>query len=170
MSTNKTLLLPILNEIIINEIGEANIAPLNWIKQSANNYEFLIDINDRSEVVHVGFDHIDDESRQFYFPPKYRHLEHVYNIGFSVSGVDKQYAQSTIKVLLQILNTVVDIVKDWQSHQDTLDGFFIKPVGLDNMHQAKKSSMYMAYIYKQLEHLPNNTVDWYRDGIIVIQN
>jgi hypothetical protein len=170
MSSKKTLLLPLVNEILLKEIGEANITPLNWSKQSENHYKFLVDINDYTEVVDVLFDQVDEISRQFYFPSKYRHLNHIYNIGFTVSGTDKQYAKSTISRILHILSTVVDIVKSWESQQDDLDGFFINPVGLDSQMRDKKSSLYLAYLHKQLEHLPDSTIDWYRDGIIVLKN
>ena len=47
MASHKTLLIPILNEILMNEIGEANINPLKWEKVSPIKYVFLININEK---------------------------------------------------------------------------------------------------------------------------
>jgi len=45
MSKFSTLLFPILNEILVKEIGESNISPLKWKKIYEEHYEFEITIN-----------------------------------------------------------------------------------------------------------------------------
>lgn len=89
MASYKTLLLPILNEILIKEIGEATISPLEWTKLSPVRYKFEVYINNLTEVVNVDFQQIiDDFEKQFYFPPKYRNLNKIYSVGYEVSGTE----------------------------------------------------------------------------------
>ena len=58
MSKFSTLLVPILNEILVKEIGEANIPPLKWRKIDDGHYEFEIDIFGKGwdETVEVVFE------------------------------------------------------------------------------------------------------------------
>ena len=63
MASFSTLLTPIIESIILQEIGEANIAPLNWKRVSTYRYKFLVDINDFTEVVTVDFDQITDKEQ-----------------------------------------------------------------------------------------------------------
>jgi hypothetical protein len=171
VATHKTLLIPLVEEILLKEIGEANIPPLKWTKLSPTKYKFLVDIGDFTEVVTVIFDKfIEDETKQFYLPPKYRNLEDVYNIGYDISGTDIQFAKSDLRTLLTILSTVVDIIKNFIS-TNKIDGLFIQgtPKELDSKDISKKSNLYKAFIQKQLSQIPNYGSDTHRDGFILIK-
>jgi hypothetical protein len=112
MSSYKTLLVPIIEQILIKEIGEANIPPLKWTQVSPFRYKFLIDIDDYTEVVTVEFQQlIDTVEKQFYLSHKYAHLNNVFNIGYDISGNENQFKKSNLKTLLQILSTVVNIIE-----------------------------------------------------------
>lgn len=171
MASYKTLLIPIFNEVLINEIGEANIQPLKWTKISPIRYKFLVYINDLTEVVNVDFQQVIDQvEKQFYFPPKYRNLNKVYNVGYDVSGTEIQFTKTDLKTLLTILSTVVDIIKDFTKTQNP-DGLYIrgteKELGSGDI--TKKMNLYKAYLKKQIDQTSNFKVDTYRDGFLVIK-
>jgi hypothetical protein len=169
MASKHTLLIPILNEVLISELGEANIPPLKWTRVSPIRYKFLVDINDFTEVVTVDFEQIEDDySKQFYFPPKYRNLDKIYNVGFNVSGDEIQYAKTDLKTLLTILSTLVDIIKNFVStHQ--IDGLYIRGNSQNNDSINKKSNIYKAFILKQIQQISGYEVDTHRDGFIIVK-
>lgn len=171
MASYKTLMLPLLQELLVKEIGEANLQPLKWTKKSPTEYKFLVDINDYTEVVTVNFEQFEDKiQKQHYFPPKYRNLDKVYNVGYTVSGDEIQFTKSTIKTLLIILSTIVDIVKDFVDKND-VEGLYIKgtPKDIGNSDISKKSNLYKAFIQKQLQQISNFGFDTHRDGFILIK-
>jgi hypothetical protein len=171
MSKYSTLLVPILEQILVKEIGEANIPPLAWKKMSPTKYKFLVDINDFTEVVTVDFERIEDEgSKQFYFPPKYQSLENVYNVGYLVGRSESQYTTTDLKTLLTILSTVVDIIKNFLNEVNP-DGLFIKgsEKELGSGDISQKSNLYQAFLKKGIDSTPGYTSDGYRDGNFVIK-
>jgi hypothetical protein len=169
MASYKTHLIPILNEVLINEIGEANIPPLKWTRVSPVRYKFLVDINDYTEVAAVDFEQIEDDySKQFYFPPKYRKLNNIYNVGYTISGDEMQYTKTDLKTLLIILSTVTDIVKDFiKTHP--IDGLYIRGNSQNNNSVNKKTNIYKAFTQKQLSDIPGFSSTTYRDGFIVVK-
>jgi hypothetical protein len=171
MSSYKTLLLPIIKELLIKEIGEANITPLKWTRVSPVKYKFLVDIGDFTEVVTVDFEQIiDDIEKQFYFPPKYRKLQKIYNVGYQISGTEIQFAKTDLKTLLIILSTVVDIIKNFIENNN-INGLYIrgseKEIGSGN--NSQKTNLYKAFISKQLQQIPQFGFDTYRDGFILVK-
>jgi len=171
MASHSTLLVPLIKEMLVKEIGEANIDPLKWTQVALTRYKFLVDINDFTEVVVVDFDKlIEPETKQFYLPQKYRNLEDVYNVGYAVSGTELQVAKSDLKTLLTVLSTVVDIVKHFLDNND-VDGLYIrgtvKDIGSKDISQ--KSSLYQAFIKKQLQQITDFGFDTYREGFILIK-
>jgi len=169
MASYKTHLIPILNEVLLKELGEANIPPLKWTRVSPVRYKFLADINDYTEVVTVDFEQIEDDySKQFYFPPKYRNLNKIYNVGFNIAGDDMQYAKTDLKTLLTILSTVVDIIKDFiKTHP--IDGLYIRGNSQNSDSINKKTNIYKAFIQKQLNTIPGFSSTSYRDGFIIVK-
>ena len=171
MASHSTLLVPLIKEMLMKEIGEANIQPLKWTQVALTRYKFLVDIGDFTQTVTVDFDRfIDDETKQFYLPQKYRDLEDVYNVGYVVSGTESQFAKSDLKTLLTILSTVVDIVKEFIS-KNYIDGLYIRGTAknIDSKDISQKSNLYKAFIKKQLEQIPDFGFDTYRDGFILIK-
>jgi hypothetical protein len=171
MASYKTLLVPIIQEILIKEIGEANIEPLEWEKVSPTKYQFTINIYDSTEVVTVYFEQVLEDARQFYFPPKYRHLNRIYNVGYDVSGTEIQFAKTDLKTLLSVLSTIIDIIKDFiKNHYPK--GLFImgtaKEIGSKDI--SKKTNLYKAFIGKQLQQIPNFNFDTYKDGFILVKD
>ena len=171
MSKYSTLLVPLLEQILVKEIGEANIPPLAWKKMSPTKYKFLVDINDFTEVVTVDFEHIENKIiKQFYFPPKYRHLENVYNVGYLVSRTDIKYTKTNLKTLLTILSTVVDIVKNFLTEMDP-DGLFIRASEKEfgSGDTSQKSNLYQAFLKKGIDSTPGWASGSYKDGNIVVK-
>ncbi len=161
----------LIKEMLMKEIGEANIQPLKWTQVALTRYKFLVDIGDFTQTVTVDFDKFrEDEIKQFYLPQKYRDLEDVYNVGYAVSGTESQFAKSDLKTLLTILSTVVDIVKDFIS-KNYVDGLYIRGTAkdIDSKDISQKSNLYKAFIKKQLEQIPDFGFDTYKDGLILIK-
>ena len=172
MASKSTLLTPVLEEILIKEIGEANISSLRWSQNGPFQYSFNVNIEGKDERVEVNFTQIiEDIYRQFYFPPKYRNLTNIFNVGYDISGSEKQFAKTSAKTLLTILSTVVDIIKDFIKHRSILDGLYIRPIEKETKNtNPQKSQLYKAFIKKQLEQIPNYSYDTYREGFILIKN
>jgi hypothetical protein len=172
MASYKTLLIPLIQEILVKEIGEANIPPLKWTQVSSTGYKFLVDIGEFTQVVTVEFEQLKSSiEKQLYFPPKYRQLDNIYNVGFDVAGTEMQFAKTDLKTLLSILSTVVDIVKDFINYINRIDGLFImaSPKELDSKDISQKSNLYKAFISKQLQSIPDFDFDTYKDGFILIK-
>ena len=171
MANLKTLLLPIIEKILIQEIGEANIVPLKWTKTGPSSYKFLVDIGDYTEVVSVLFEHFhNEEVKGYYIPPKYHHLKNLYNVGYDISGNQYQFAKSDMKTLLKILSTVVSIVEDFVNSRE-VDGLFIQgnATSPGGNSITKKSNIYKAFIQKQLNQITNFGSDTHRDGFILVK-
>ena len=170
MSKISTLMVPMLEEILIKEIGEANIPPLSWKQVSSSRYKFLVDINDFTEVVTVVFEEGDDESKSIFLPPKYRNAKTFYNVAYDVSGVETQFAESNIKTLLLILSTVVDIIKNFisKTQPDTL--YISASEKIKGAQDTKqKSNLYQAFQKHGIKQIPGYGIDTYRDGNIIIK-
>lgn len=176
MSKYSTLLIPILNEVLIGEIGEANISPLKWTRNGVDkftdgeSYSFEVEIDKVNETVNVLFDPmwVFQEIKQYYLPKKLWNSESTWNIEYTIGGTDTQFAKTNIKLLLQILSTIVDIIKNFISN-DHPDALFISPTE-KNQTKNQKSSLYEAYIKKQLSQIPNYYPESRRDGILLIKN
>lgn len=171
MANLKTLLIPIIEKVLIQEIGEANITPLKWTRTDQNSYKFLVDIGDYTEVGSILFQHFDnDEAKEYYIPPKYHHLKNLYNVGYDISGNQYQFAKSDMKTLLRILSTIVSIVKDFINSRE-VDGLFIQSTATspDGSSTVKKSNIYKAFIQKQLNQIRNFGSDTHRDGFILVK-
>jgi len=171
MASFSTLLVPLIKEVLLKEIGDASLTPLNWKRVSANQYKFLVDINDFTEVVTVDFEEFTEMvHRQYYLPQKYRNLEKVYNVGFVVSDSETQAAKTDVKTLLTINSTVVDIIKDFLASTD-VDALYIKgsPKDAGSKDISQKSNLYKAFIKKGLEGISDYGFDTYKEGFILIK-
>jgi hypothetical protein len=169
MSKYSTLLIPILNEILIGEIGEANLPPLKWKKNNGGYYSFIVDINDIKEEVEVMFEPlwISQEAQQFYLPNKLWDSKNTWNVAYTVGGTDTQFTKTNLKLLLQILSTVVDIIKDFISNKEP-DALYIHPTEKDSS-KSQKSSLYDAYIKNILSQIPNYYPESRRGGVLLIK-
>lgn len=170
MSSKSTLMVPILKEILMKEIGEANLSPLNWKQVSPVQYKFLVDINDFTEVVTVDFEEGDDELKAIYLPPRYRNAKTFYNIAYEVSGVETQFAKSDMKTLLTILSTVVDIIKNFinKNQPDTLYISATEKIG-GEQNIKQKSNLYQAFLKRGIKQVPGYAIDTYRNGNIIVK-
>jgi hypothetical protein len=169
MSKYSTLLIPILNEILIGEIGEANILPLKWERNNGGHYSFDVDINNINEIVEVEFEPmwVDSTYKQFYLPTKLWDSKNTWNIAYTIGGTDTQFAKTNLKLLLQILSTVVDIVKDFISNKEP-DALYIHPTEKDPSKNQKKH-LYEAYLKNLLSQIPNYYPESRRGGTLLIK-
>jgi len=169
MSKMSTLMIPILKEILMKEIGESNIPPLDWKQVSHTKYKFLVDIGDFTETVTVQFEDFDQDqvSKQFYLPAKLQNLDKTYNVAYDVSGDDVQFSQSNIKTLLTILSTVTVIIKDFISSKDP-NALYLEATE-KQQGKLQKSNLYKAYILQQLKTIPGYQAESRREGEIVFK-
>jgi hypothetical protein len=164
-----TLMIPILKEILMKEIGETNIPPLNWRKMGATRYKFLVNIGESTEGVTVQFENFDQDSvsKQFYLPAKFQSLDKTYNVAYDVSGDDVQFSQSDIKTLLTILSTVTAIVKDFIASEDP-NALYIEATEKEE-GKIQKSNLYKAYILQQLKTIPGYQAESRREGELIFK-
>jgi hypothetical protein len=162
-------MIPLLKEILMKEIGESNIPPLDWKKVRPTKYKFLIDIGEFTETVTVQFEDLDQSSvlKQFYLPAKFQNLDRTYNVAYDVSGNDVQFSQSDIKTLLKILSTVVSIIKDFISAKDP-NALYIEATEKQE-GKLQKSNLYKAYILQQLKTIPGYQAESRRKGELIFK-
>jgi hypothetical protein len=162
-------MIPILKEILMKEVGEANIPPLNWRKMSPTRYKFLVDIGEFTETVTVQFEDFDQDSvsKQFYLPTKFQSLDKTYNVAYDVSGNDVQFSQSDIKTLLKIISTVVSIMKDFIASEDP-NALYIEATEKQE-GKIQKSNLYKAYILHQLKTIPGYQAESRRGGELIFK-
>jgi hypothetical protein len=173
MASLRTLITEIVDEIIINEIGEASVEPLDYKKISNTNYSFVFYFNDISYVVKVRFTLIEDDiTKQYYFSkvPNYKDKE-FYNVEFTINGIENQALKSDIKTILRIMTTLSYIVKEFIQNNNP-DGLYIEATNKDiNLLTGKeqKSYLYQAYLDKQIKTLTNYNLYTIRDGFNIIK-
>jgi len=169
MSKMSTLMVPLLNEILIKEIGESNIPPLDWKQVSPTKYGFTVNIGGFNERVVVEFDNFDPDliSKQFYLPRYLQDLDKTYNVGYDVSGDEVQFAQSDIKTLLTILSTVISVIKDFILSEDP-NVLYIEATEKQG-EKIQKSNLYKAYILHQLKTIPGYQTISRRKGELIFK-
>lgn len=168
MSSKSTLMVPILKETLMKEIGEANLPPLDWKQVSPEQYKFLVDINDFTETVTVYFEEISGEtSIEYYLPPLHRNVPYFYNIAYEVSGSEVQFAESDMKTLLKILSTIVDIIKDF-INKNQPEVMFLQATEKNNTSK-QKANLYQAFLKQGIKQLLGYKTDTYRDGNIIVK-
>ena len=171
MASRSLMLVPILKEVLLREIGEANLEPLKWEQASPYTYTFKVNIDDEDRKVNVSFQQIVDKAgRHYYFPPVYRHLTNVFNVAYDVEGTEVQFRKTTLKTLLTVLSTVVDIVKHFLNTVEC-EGLYVmgteKTAGTGDI--SKKYTLYKAFIVKQIKDVGGFGIDSHRDGFIVVK-
>lgn len=155
MASDSSLLIPILDEVLLTELGEANIIPLKWNRISDNSYKFFVEIEDSEQVVNVDFTEITNQKQRDYFlPPKWRSLR-VWNVTYNVSDN------------LTALSTVIDIIKDY-AMLNRPDSLFIQPMETKYDNGMKKS-VYSAFTLKGIRDFGDYGIDTHRDGFIVVR-
>jgi hypothetical protein len=173
MASLRTLISEILDKIIINEIGEASVEPLDYKKISNTYYSFIFEYSDISYVVKVQFTLIEDNvTKQYYFlkVPNYKNKE-FYNVEFTINGIESQALKSDIKTILKIMTTLSYIIKEF-IQENNPDGLYVEASNKDiNLLTGKeqKSYLYQAYLDKQIKTLTNYSLYTIRDGFNVIK-
>ena len=169
MSKMSTLMIPLLKEILMKEIGESNIPPLKWKRASPTQYRFLVNIGEFTETVTVQFENFDQDevSKRYYLPSHLSSLDKTYNVAYDVSGDDVQFSQSDIKTLLTILSTVTAIVKDFITSEDP-NVLYIEATEKQE-GKVQKSNLYKAYILQQLKTIPGYQAESRREGELIFK-
>ena len=170
MSKFSTNLVPILEQLLIAEIGEASFPPLKWEQLTPLRFRFEIYIEEELSYVNVEFDRGGDAAKEFFLPPAYRNVKSFYNVGFDIDGTETQYAKTNIKILLQIMSTMVDIVKFFiKTRQPDALSFIATEKNRDS-NNLQKSNLYQAFIKKGISSIPDYTSDTYKDFYIIVKN
>lgn len=169
MSSLSTNLIPILEQLLIKEIGEANIPPLKWEQLTPLRFRFEIYIEEELSYVNVEFERGGDATKEFFLPPAYRKIKSFYNVGFDIDGTETQFAKTNTKILLQVISTVVDIVKFFiKTRQPDALSFIATEKNRDG-NNFQKSNLYQAFIKKGVKSIPGYISDTYRDHHIVVK-
>jgi hypothetical protein len=170
MSKLSTNLIPILEQLLVKEIGEASFPPLKWEQLTPLRFRFEIYIEEELSYVNVEFDRGGDAAKEFFLPPAYRNVKSFYNVGFDIDGTETQYAKTNIKILLQIMSTIVDIVKYFIKTRQPDALCFIATEKNRNSNNLQKSNLYQAFIKKGINSIPGYISDTYKDFYIVVKN
>jgi hypothetical protein len=98
-------MIPLLKEILIKEVGEANIPPLPFTRINKLEYKSPVNIENFSETITVKFqdfhgENITDFSRQYYLPNFLIDLPRTYNVVYSIGESTTQLQKTNIKILL----------------------------------------------------------------------
>lgn len=170
MSRLSTLIIPMLNELLVKEIGEANISPLPWTKVSSDRYTFKVDIKGSMEDVTVYFQLMDDSIKHFCIPPRYVDLGVTYNVAYSVGGQDYQFAKTGLKTLLVIMSTIMDIVKDFvQDNSPAVLYILASEKMLGSGDNTQKSDLYHAFLKNSINRLGGYGWDSCKDGYVIVK-
>jgi len=170
MSKLSTNLIPILEQLLVKEIGEASIPPLKWEQLTPTRFRFEIYIEDEFNYVQVEFERGGDAAKEYFLPPAYRNVKSFYNVGFDIDGTETQYAKTKLKTLLQIMSTMVDIIKFFiKTRQPDALSFIAIEKNRDG-NNMQKSNLYQAFFIKGISSIPCYTCDTYRDFYIVVKN
>ena len=170
MSKFSTNLVSILEQLLVKEIGEASIPPLKWEQLTPTKFRFEIYSEEELSYVNVEFDRGGDAAKEFFLPPAYRNVKSFYNVGFDIDGTETQYAKTNLKTLLQIMSTIVDIVKYFIETRQPDALCFIATEKNRNSNNLQKSNLYQAFIKKGISSIPGYISDTYRDFYIIVKN
>lgn len=167
-----TLMIPLLKEILMKEVGEANIPPLPFVRTNKLEYKSPIDIENFSETINVKFqdfhgEDITDFSRQYYLPNFLVDLPRTYNVGYDVGGSTTQLQKTSIKILLPVLSTVTAIIKDFISAKDP-NALYITATEKQE-GKIQKSNLYKAYILQQLKTIQGYQAESRREGELIFK-
>ena len=172
MASLRILIKEIIEDIILQEIGEANIEPFQYSKLSDIKYSFDFDYKDGYFNVEVDFEKLDDVYKSYYFAkvPNFKN-KIFYNVAFNVNGDQYKASSTDLKTLLKIMTTLSIIVKDFISNINP-DGLYIEATDKgDDLIRGKqqKSATYQAYLDKQLEKLTGYKVYTNRGGLNIVK-
>jgi hypothetical protein len=169
MSSYSTLLVPILEQLLVKEIGEASIPPLKWEQLTPTRFRFEIYIEDEFNYVQVEFEKGGKAAIEYLLPPAYRNVKSFYSVGFDIDGTETQYAKTKLKTLLQIMSTMVDIIKHFVKTTQPGALFISSTEKNRNSDNFQKSNLYQAFIKKGISSIPDYISDTYRDSHIIVK-
>lgn len=167
-----TLLIPLLKEILMKEIGESNIPPLLFTRTNKNQYKASITLQDSTETITVEFqdfneESINDATREYYLPNFLLDLPKTYNVVYNIGGSTTQLQKTDIKTLLTVLSTVTSIVKDFISSESP-NALFITATEKQE-EKVQKSNLYKAYILQQLKTITGYQAEPRREGELIFK-
>jgi len=165
-------MIPLLKEILMKEIGESNIPPLQFMRVKKLKYKASIDIEGFNETLTVLFEdfngkYFDDTARQYYLPNFLQKLPRTYKVVYSIGESTTQLQKTNIKILLTILSTVTAIVKDFITSEDP-NALYIY-ANEKQEGKIQKSNLYKAYILQQLKTIPGYQAESRREGELIFK-
>jgi hypothetical protein len=169
MSKLSTNLVPILEQLLVKEIGDASIPPLKWEQLTPTRFRFEIYIEDEFNYVQVEFERGGRAAIEYLLPPAYRNIKSFYSVGFDIDGTETQYAKTNLKTLLQIISTMVDIVKHFVKNIQPGALFISSTEKNRDKNNMQKSNLYNAFIKKGISSIPGYISDTYKDSHIIVK-
>lgn len=174
MSSMTFRLRDIVKDIILKEVGEASSKPYFYKKISPDVYTFIVKLSQtETQEVRVDFEKFDEFSsqlRSIIVPDRFKDSTEVYNVGYKVGGSEFQFKKSNVMVLLRILSTVVQIIKEFIRDNDP-DLLYIEGSGKELSGDIRqKSSLYDAFRWKQLDTISGYTTENRHKGFIIFKS
>jgi len=149
--------LKIILEQVIKEVGDLDkIEPYKWNKVSKTEYEFFDKDNDK---IYVRFQLFTKQDLEYLkFSSNIKDLTKVYNVTYSIKGIESQYKKDNYSSLLQIIKTIFDIVKDFISNENPSGLLFFAGNKNEDFILSKtdpqKEMLYKAVLLKNLKNFP----------------
>lgn len=175
MSSIARHLKSIIAEILI-EVGEGTSKTYFYKKRNEFQYTFVAKLgNNMSEEVTVDFEDANDnpEFTQRLVTNRFPAVKTIYNVGYKVGDTEFQFVRSDLKVLLRIISTVLAIVIEF-IHENEPDMLFIKGSNKTSdptdKGERQKTNLYKAFLWKQLEKIPDYNAEDRLGGFIVYKN
>lgn len=147
--SNKTLYLTNILMEIINEIGDLkNIQPLE-----INGDKFQFIYNNKEHFGKVSLEDVTEYRKHFQFPDIIPNINdrNIVNIDYTIDNSDSRTFKSDYKMLVQILKTVVEILKDKIIDKDTI--YCIFNASRNDLSIKNSNQKYMIYSTLLSNHL-----------------
>jgi hypothetical protein len=161
----------LIEEIIIQEIGDTSSKPFPYKKRSSFKYDFMVRFgpNDK-QLAQVDFQTLQEFStalKNSVIPDKFKKSTNVFNLAYNVGGVDLQFKPSSSEILLRIMSTGVSIANDFIDEMNP-DLLYVEPTPKKSGgSKLQKSDLYKAYIWKQLDKIIDYDAEQRHEGFIV---
>jgi hypothetical protein len=136
---------------ILKEIGEATSSPYKWKKASKKeDIEFFTFITDQGTMYKVALDYFIHEDR-YQTRGSFRTYPAV-GVSFGIKDKGKYLTNTTSNKgeVYRVMSTIVDIIKDYLKHNNSIKVIAYAPVEDYGDEGYKRNALYKSFIQKQI--------------------
>jgi len=161
----------LIEEIIIQEIGDSTSKPFPHKRRSSVKYDFMVRFgpNDK-HLAQVDFQSLQEFPKALknsVIPNEFKKSTNVFNLAYNIGGADLQFKPSNSEILLRTMSTVTAIANEFIDEMNP-DLLYVEPTpkksGGSNL---QKFDLYKAFIWKQLDKINGYDAEQRQTGFIV---